>query len=126
MGKQRARRVTLTATTVGVEAVMLAAAPGAWRGVAEPAPDTLAAERAGALLAGLLVLLATAAWSHWCLLMVATAAGDCRLAGLATRIDRAWRAWYAANRRTVGPDPDLLLVGQRLVPPIVVPERTPR
>ena len=32
-------------------------------------------------------------------------------------VDRTWRAWYAANRGAVGPDPDLLLPGQRLVAP---------
>ncbi len=42
-------------------------------------------------------------------------------------VDRTWRAWYAANRRTVGPDPDLLLPGQRLVAPAVpTPGRNPR
>jgi subtilisin family serine protease len=40
-------------------------------------------------------------------------------------VDRAWRQWYAANRHTVGPDPDLLVPGQRLVPPATA-ERTPR
>lgn len=34
-------------------------------------------------------------------------------------IDRSWRAWYAANRRVVGPDPDLIRPGQRLLPPRV-------
>lgn len=29
----------------------------------------------------------------------------------------AWPAWYAANRAVIGEDPDLLLPGQRLVPP---------
>ncbi len=32
-------------------------------------------------------------------------------------VDRTWRAWYAANRAVVGPDPDLIFPGQRLVPP---------
>lgn len=32
-------------------------------------------------------------------------------------IDRCWRAWYAANRRVVGADPDLIRPGQRLLPP---------
>ena len=42
-------------------------------------------------------------------------------------VDRTWRAWYAANRRTVGPDPDLLLPGQRLVAPDEPPPgRNPR
>jgi hypothetical protein len=41
------------------------------------------------------------------------------------RVDRAWRAWYAANRRTIGPDPDVLLPGQRLTPPDVT-EKTAR
>ena len=40
-------------------------------------------------------------------------------------IDRTWRGWYAANRHTVGPDPDLLIPGQRLVPPGTA-ERTPK
>jgi nucleoid-associated protein YgaU len=43
----------------------------------------------------------------------------------AAAIDRSWRGWYAANRRTVGPDPDLLIPGQRLVPPPTA-ERTPQ
>jgi nucleoid-associated protein YgaU len=43
-------------------------------------------------------------------------------------VDRTWRRWYAANRHTVGPDHDLLLPGQRLVPPATgdTAERTPR
>lgn len=34
-----------------------------------------------------------------------------------TAVDASWRRWYAANRSTVGPDPDLLVPGQRLRPP---------
>jgi nucleoid-associated protein YgaU len=30
---------------------------------------------------------------------------------------RAWPRWYAANRTTIGRDPDLILPGQRLAPP---------
>lgn len=37
-------------------------------------------------------------------------------------IDRSWRAWYAVNRRVVGPDPDLIRPGQRLLPPRVEEE----
>ncbi len=33
------------------------------------------------------------------------------------RIARAWPEWYAANRAVIGPDPSLLLPGQRLTPP---------
>lgn len=40
-------------------------------------------------------------------------------------VDDTWRTWYAANRHPIGPDPDLLLPGQRLVPPSTG-ERTPR
>jgi len=44
-----------------------------------------------------------------------------------SEVDRTWRAWYAANRRAVGPDPDLLLPGQRLVAPDEPPPgRNPR
>jgi nucleoid-associated protein YgaU len=32
-------------------------------------------------------------------------------------IAEAWPEWYAANRAEIGPDPDLLRVGQRLAPP---------
>ena len=32
-------------------------------------------------------------------------------------VARAWPAWWAANRTAVGPDPDLILPGQRLTPP---------
>jgi nucleoid-associated protein YgaU len=39
--------------------------------------------------------------------------GDPTTAGVAA----AWPRWYAANRRAIGPDPDLLLPGQRLRPP---------
>ncbi|TAK69146.1 MAG: hypothetical protein EPO13_08000 [Actinomycetota bacterium] len=35
----------------------------------------------------------------------------------AAAIDREWRRWYAENRRTIGPDPDLLIPGQRLREP---------
>ena len=36
----------------------------------------------------------------------------------AAQIDHAWRAWYAANAGVIGPDPDLILPGQHLLPPI--------
>ena len=32
-------------------------------------------------------------------------------------IDREWRRWYRANRAVIGPDPDVIVPGQRLVPP---------
>jgi len=32
-------------------------------------------------------------------------------------IAEAWPEWYAANRSQIGPDPDLIRVGQRLAPP---------
>lgn len=32
-------------------------------------------------------------------------------------IDARWRRWYAANRSTIGPDPNLIMPGARLVPP---------
>jgi len=32
-------------------------------------------------------------------------------------IDRGWRAWYVANATVIGPDPDLILPGQHLLPP---------
>jgi hypothetical protein len=37
-------------------------------------------------------------------------AGDAEIAA-------AWPAWYAANRAVIGPDPNLLQPGQRLIPP---------
>ena len=33
-------------------------------------------------------------------------------------IDGAWRLWYAANRAVIGDDPNLILPGQQLRPPI--------
>lgn len=33
------------------------------------------------------------------------------------QVAAAWPRWYAANRAVVGPDPNLLLPGQRLMPP---------
>jgi hypothetical protein len=33
------------------------------------------------------------------------------------QIAAAWPRWYALNREVIGPDPDLLLPGQRLLPP---------
>jgi len=33
------------------------------------------------------------------------------------QVAAAWPRWYAANRAVVGPDPNLLLPGQRLIPP---------
>jgi hypothetical protein len=35
----------------------------------------------------------------------------------AVQVAREWPRWYAANRATIGADPDLLRPGQRLVPP---------
>jgi nucleoid-associated protein YgaU len=35
----------------------------------------------------------------------------------AADIAASWPGWYAANRSTIGPDPDLILPGQRLRPP---------
>ncbi|MDP9239312.1 MAG: LysM peptidoglycan-binding domain-containing protein, partial [Actinomycetota bacterium] len=32
-------------------------------------------------------------------------------------IAAAWPRWYATNRHLIGPDPDRLLPGQRLIPP---------
>lgn len=45
------------------------------------------------------------------------------------RVSRTWRAWWCANRDVVGPEPDLLLPGQRLTPPAAdhpADERRPR
>jgi hypothetical protein len=39
-------------------------------------------------------------------------------------VDRLWRRWYAANSHVVGPDPDLLVPGQRLRIPPAPPNRT--
>ena len=33
-------------------------------------------------------------------------------------VDRAWRRWYATNRAVIGPDPDLIVPGQLLQPPV--------
>lgn len=33
------------------------------------------------------------------------------------RVARDWPRWYAANRTVIGPDPDLLRIGERLEPP---------
>lgn len=35
----------------------------------------------------------------------------------ATAIAQEWPRWYAANRQVIGPDPDLILPGQRLIAP---------
>lgn len=35
----------------------------------------------------------------------------------ATEIAHEWPRWYAANRSRIGDDPDLIVPGQRLVPP---------
>ncbi len=198
-----ARPAAVLLVAVAVEALLLALLPelvsGAGRALAMP-PETSDAERAGDLLAAVLVCCAAAAWTSWSLLLVLTLAGASgrrlgplgwrtaaaaalgmtvaagpaaaadppgsappvppisQLDGLplpdrpvgrapartppvaavvvrpgdtlwdlaaatlpaspgVSRIDRTWRAWYAANRRTIGPDPDLLLPGQRLIPP---------
>lgn len=34
-----------------------------------------------------------------------------------SEIDTSWRQWYAANRSVIGPDPNLVLPGERLWPP---------
>jgi nucleoid-associated protein YgaU len=33
------------------------------------------------------------------------------------QIARAWPAWFSTNRDLIGPDPDRLHPGQRLIPP---------
>jgi nucleoid-associated protein YgaU len=38
-------------------------------------------------------------------------------AATAADVAAEWPRWYAANRQVIGPDPDLLLPGERLVPP---------
>ena len=35
----------------------------------------------------------------------------------AAEIATEWPRWHAANAAVIGPDPDLLLPGQRLLPP---------
>ncbi len=45
------------------------------------------------------------------------AAARLRPAAAPEAIEQTWRRWYARNRPVVGPDPDLLIPGQRLVPP---------
>lgn len=46
------------------------------------------------------------------------------------QIAAAWPRWYATNRAVIGPDPDLLLPGQRLMPPVdsstAAADRSPR
>ncbi|HYN28373.1 MAG TPA: LysM domain-containing protein, partial [Dermatophilaceae bacterium] len=37
-------------------------------------------------------------------------------------VARAWPRWYDANAAVIGADPDLLLPGQRLLPPDRVPD----
>jgi nucleoid-associated protein YgaU len=34
------------------------------------------------------------------------------------QVERSWHRWYAANRAVIGDDPDLLLPGQLLTPPL--------
>jgi hypothetical protein len=41
-----------------------------------------------------------------------------------SQIDASWRAWYAVNRDLIGADPNLILPGQRLVPPTAIAART--
>jgi len=38
-------------------------------------------------------------------------------AASSSQIDRAWHRWYAANATVIGPNPDLILPGQILLPP---------
>jgi nucleoid-associated protein YgaU len=33
------------------------------------------------------------------------------------QVAREWPRWYAANRKVIGPDPNLIRVGQVLTPP---------
>jgi resuscitation-promoting factor RpfA len=43
----------------------------------------------------------------------------------AADVAASWPRWYAANRAVIGPDPDLILPGQRLVPPPPSTEELP-
>ena len=200
--------------SAAVETALVGCVPWAWHGLLASGGSGLpVADRAGTVVSAALVLVAAAAWTHWCLALVLAAGGVTRRAlvprawqvaavaalgiavsagsaaaadptgtapsgpaparldglplpdrpagrrrprpsptpapadvtvrpgdtlwSLATaalpddatdsEVDRTWRAWYAANRRTVGPDPDLLLPGQRLVAPHEPPPgRNPR
>lgn len=215
---QQGRRILRVIAVAGVEALLLHLAAPLGRSFPDADATTLPADRAGELLTATLVLAATAAWSHWCLVLVVTAAGHrtgsrvaawiappgwraaaatClglavaagvavagpgsaagadvgsgagRLDGLRlpdrpvgdlaptahrtaasmrtvtvapgdslwtlaaatlpaaagdARVDRAWRSWYTANRRTIGPDPDVLLPGQRLTAPVATERTSP-
>lgn len=214
----RARLLRTVAAVAAVEALLLHLAVPVWRSLTDPHVAPLPADRAGELVTATLVLASTAAWSHWCLVLVVTGVGhrtgfgvaawvapsgwraaaaaclglavaagvgvaaagsatgadvgpgDARLDGLRlpdrpvgdlaptalrtpapvrtvtvapgdslwalaaarlpasagdARVDRTWRAWYAANRHTIGPDPDLLLPGQRLTPPDATERTSP-
>jgi nucleoid-associated protein YgaU len=206
------------AVIAGVEALLLHLAASVGRSLTDSGPAVLPADRAGELLTAALVLAAAAGWSHWCLVLVVTAAGHrtgrraaawiapprwraaaatclglavaagvgvpgagsaagsdvgsgaARLNGLRlpdrpvgdltpaalrtvasaravtvapgdslwtlaaatlppaagdARVDHACRAWYAANRRTIGPDPDLIQPGQRLIAPDATERTSP-
>lgn len=217
---QRIQSGAVLLSAGAVEAVLIGQTPASWATLAATAPAQPVAERAGALLAAALVLIAVAAWTYALLVLALTALatqahGDSRAApraaervsrllvptswrsaalvalglvvtvGAATpatgdasqgrpeppltrldglplpdrpaarvarphhhappvivetgdtlwdiaaaalpvgaddaRIDRTWRAWYAVNRRVIGPDPDLLHPGQRLGAPARAP-----
>ncbi len=62
-----------------------------------PAPDTVVVSRGDCL------------WS--------IAAAHLPTGSSEAEIAAAWPRWYAANRETIGADPDLILPGQRLTIP---------
>ena len=118
----RSRRPTgrwlrLAAATLGLATGLAGTAPGL---AAEPPSAGCEPDRLSARLAGL--PLPTLPGPIGAVGAVATARrgapylvrpGD----SLWSIADRRWRHWYAANRDVIGPDPDLILPGQRLRPP---------
>jgi len=52
------------------------------------------------------------------------AARDLGRDATATRVAAAWPLWWAANRASIGADPDLVIPGQRLLRPTRLDERT--
>ncbi|WP_298992088.1 LysM domain-containing protein [uncultured Pseudokineococcus sp.] len=120
---------TLDSTTAAAPGAAPATAAGTdgapdvtWRPTAPPRPVAPHVEASGGLLvpspreaatadeAGVVVVRGDTLWDiarrH-----LPPGADDAEVAA-------AWPAWYAANRAVVGDDPDRLLPGQRLVPPV--------
>lgn len=111
---------TVAVVTYGALAPPVALADGPTGPFDRPVSGTrTAAARASPRRAGAAITVAPGD-TLWDIAARATGAG-----ASVTAIAASWPRWYAANRAVIGPDPDVILPGQRLRPPATDPGGVP-